>query len=126
MATWNIFFAAIACFTYYRNRHRRTAQMTKAILREFTDEHWERDVLNSTKPVLVDFWMPQSRLCRKQEQLIKKNVTEVKSNAVIGRLNVEKFSSLAALHGIDGVPTLLLFHKGMVARSFVGLIDAVT
>jgi len=98
--------------------------MKKILMKVFRDETWKKDVLDSKQPVLAYFELPGTPLCRKQERNIV--AAEVGNKAVVGRVDVRKFPSLALRYGVGGVPTLLIFYKGILSRSFIGLIDPIT
>jgi thioredoxin 1 len=89
--------------------------------KEFTVENWEREVLKSDKPVLVDFWAPWCGPCRAQGPLVEKLAEEVGESAVVGKLNSDEQGEIAAQYGIQSIPTLLIFKGGKPLKGFVGV-----
>jgi thioredoxin 1 len=89
--------------------------------KEFTVQNWKEEVLNSDKPVLVDFWAPWCGPCRMQGPLVEKLAEEVGEEAVVGKLNSDEHPEVAAHYGIRSIPTLLIFKNGKPAKSFVGV-----
>ena len=88
---------------------------------EFTDSSFSQDVLQSTQPVLVDFWAPWCGPCRMitpvVEQLAAENVGSVK----IGKLNIDDSPGAAQSYGVSSIPTLMIFKNGEVVERFVGV-----
>jgi thioredoxin 1 len=89
--------------------------------KEFTAQNWEKEVLQSNKPVLVDFWAPWCGPCRMQGPLVEDLAEAVGSNALVGKLNSDEHPEIAARYGIRGIPTLIVFKNGKPARTFVGV-----
>jgi thioredoxin len=89
--------------------------------KELTVQNWEKEVLKSEKPVLVDFWAPWCGPCRMQGPLVEKLAEEVGERAVVGKLNSDEHPEIAARYGIRGIPTLIIFKGGKPAKGFVGV-----
>ena len=89
--------------------------------KEFNVQNWEREVLMSDKPVLVDFWAPWCGPCRMQGPLVEKLAEEVGDQAVVGKLNSDEYPEIAAQYGIRSIPTLIVFKDGKPAKGFVGV-----
>jgi thioredoxin 1 len=92
-----------------------------APLRHFTAATWQAEVLQSSKPVLVDFWATWCPPCRAQGPIVSELSKAVSGTALVGKVDVDKEGELAGRYGISGIPALLIFSKGQVVRSFVGL-----
>ncbi|MFN3198803.1 MAG: thioredoxin [Bradymonadia bacterium] len=84
------------------------------------NKNWESEVLGSDKPVLVDFWAPWCGPCRQIAPHIEALATEYKDKAVVGKLNIDESQAVAAQHGVQSIPTLLLFKGGKLVDRHVG------
>jgi len=90
------------------------------VVHQFTDSNFDSEVINSEKPVLVDFWAVWCGPCRLVEPEIEKLAKEKGDELKIGRLNVDENRNVAMKYGISSIPTLLLFKKGGIAKVLVG------
>lgn len=95
--------------------------MAGAGVLEFTDENFDKEVLKSDQPVLVDFWAPWCGPCRLIAPTVDALASENSGRVRIGKLNVDDSPGVAAKYGISGIPTLLVFKKGQVVQRFVGV-----
>ena len=77
-----------------------------------TDENFRKEVLESEKPVLVDFWAAWCGPCRVLGPLIEELATELNGTAKVGKLNVDENPATAQQFGIRSIPTALFFDKG--------------
>jgi len=93
--------------------------MTKPI--EITDSNFEEVVMNSDKPVLVDFWATWCGPCRAIAPIIQEMAEEYDGRAVIGKLDVDANSNTSMKFGVMSIPTLLVFKNGKVVDKQVGL-----
>jgi len=92
-----------------------------APLKHFTAATWRAEVLQSRKPVLVDFWAPWCPPCRAQGPIVSELSKAVSGMALVGKVDVDKESELAGRYGISGIPALLVFKNGRMVNSFTGL-----
>jgi thioredoxin 1 len=88
---------------------------------EITDATFEEVVLNSEKPVLVDFWAAWCGPCRMVGPVIDEVSTEYEGKAVVGKVDVDANQEFAAKYGVRNIPTVLLFHKGEMISRQVGV-----
>lgn len=87
----------------------------------FNDGTWEIEVLQSTKPVLVDFWAEWCQPCRVLAPTIQALAVEFGDKVKIGKLNVDENGAVSEKYRIRGIPTVLLFKNGEVKEQVVGL-----
>ena len=88
---------------------------------EFTDAGFESDVLNSSAPVLVDFWATWCGPCRQIAPLIDELAVQYQGSVKIGKVNVDENPELSTKYGINAIPTLLLFKDGQIVERFQGV-----
>ncbi|QQS47148.1 MAG: thioredoxin [Acidobacteriota bacterium] len=88
---------------------------------EVTDSNWESEVLNSDKPVLVDFWAAWCGPCRMLAPTVESVAEKFHGQAKVLKLNVDENVESPAKYGIRGIPTLILFHKGQEVDRHVGV-----
>ncbi len=86
-----------------------------------TDATFEEVVLQSNKPVLVDFWAAWCGPCRMVGPVIEEISQEYKNQAVVGKVDVDANQEFAAKYGIRNIPTVLIFNKGEVVGRQVGV-----
>jgi thioredoxin 1 len=89
-------------------------------VKHVTDGSFEQDVLQSGKPVLVDFWAEWCAPCRMIGPLIEEIATDFAANATVVKLNVDDNTATAQRYGIKGIPTLILFNEGKEVERVVG------
>ncbi len=87
---------------------------------EITDANFQELVLNSDKPVLVDFWATWCGPCRAIAPVIEELHTELEDKAVIGKVNVDENSDTPVNYGVRNIPTLLVFKNGEVVDKVIG------
>ena len=86
-----------------------------------TEKNFEEEVLNSDKPVLVDFWATWCMPCRMLAPTIAKIAEEQEGTIKVGKIDVDEEPELAAKYGIASIPTLMVFKGGQVVKSSVGV-----
>lgn len=89
-------------------------------LYEFTNANFEKEVLQSDVPVLVDFWAPWCGPCRAVGPTIENLATEYGATARVGKLNVDENAMIAERFVISSIPAVLLFTDGRVIETFIG------
>ncbi len=90
---------------------------------EVTDNSFQSEVLESTKPVLVDFWAPWCGPCRMVAPVVEELSGELSEKIKFTKLNVDENQNVAAQFGIMAIPSLLIFKNGQVAQQHVGALS---
>jgi thioredoxin 1 len=85
----------------------------------FTDQNFQTEVLESTTPVLVDFWAEWCHPCHIVGPIVDELATEYAGKLKVGKVDVDA-NQVAGNYGIMSIPTLLIFQNGKVVKSMVG------
>jgi len=92
-------------------------------LLELNNSSFSEEVLQSSNPVLVDFWAPWCGPCKALTPTIEKLAAEYGDKVKFAKLNIDEAPEIASRYSIMSIPTLLLFHKGEVIEQLVGLVQ---
>lgn len=86
-------------------------------------ENFEKEVLKSEKPVLVDFYADWCGPCNAMAPVIEELATELDGKAKVGKINVDENSDIAIEYNVMSIPTLIIFQNGKEEKRLVGLRD---
>ena len=90
-------------------------------IQEVNDDNFASEVLESSEPVLVDFWAPWCGPCRQIGPVVEQLAGENAGSAKVVKLNVDDAPNSAQSYGVSSIPTLMVFKGGSVVERFVGV-----
>ena len=85
-----------------------------------TDYNFQKDVLQSSKPVLVDFFADWCSPCKVIAPSLEEIATQLKEKLTIVKINIDDNPNTPQNYGVRGIPTLMIFKNGQVAATKVG------
>lgn len=95
--------------------------MAGANVMTFTTANWQQEVLQSDKPVLVDFWAPWCGPCRQLTPIIDRIADQFAGRVKVGKLNTDENQQIAIDYGISAIPQVYFFNGGeQPVQRFVG------
>jgi thioredoxin 1 len=89
---------------------------------EVTDSSFDKEVLQSEKPVLVDFWAEWCGPCRMVAPIVKEIGSDYDGRIVVTKLDVDSNPEVSAKFGIRNIPTILFFKNGQIVDKQVGAV----
>ena len=96
--------------------------MASTNLAELTDQNFEKDVLQSDIPVLVDFWAVWCGPCRQIAPTVEALAEQYKGKLKVGKMDVDHHQVVPQQYGIRSIPTVLIFKGGKVVGQIVGAV----
>lgn len=85
-----------------------------------SDDSFEQDVLNSSTPVVVDFWAAWCGPCKMIAPSLEEIATEMGDKVKIAKINIDENPMTPTKYGVRGIPTLMIFKDGKVISTQVG------
>ena len=92
---------------------------------EFTDQNFATEVLQSDKPVLVDFWAVWCGPCKMIAPSVEELANEFEGKAKVVKLDVDNNQDSAIKYGVRSIPTVLIFKDGKVKETIIGAVPKV-
>ena len=90
-------------------------------VKKVTTETFRSDVIESDKPVVVDFWAEWCEPCKKLSPILEEVADELDGEVTIAQVNVDEERNLGAMFQIMSIPNVLIFNNGEKVDEFVGL-----
>lgn len=114
------------CFFYIFAPFFTIIQNILAMALEATDGNFDEMVLQSDKPVIVDFWAEWCGPCRIVGPIVEEVGVEYQGKAIVAKVDVDSNPGITARYGIRNIPTILFFKNGEVADKQVGAVPKST
>ncbi|KTD52021.1 putative thioredoxin 1 [Legionella quinlivanii] len=92
-------------------------------IKTVTDASFSQDVLNSTKPVLVDFWAEWCGPCRALTPILEEVAASHHEQITFAKVNIDENPQTPSKYGVMSIPTLIIFKNGQVAAMKMGLLS---
>ena len=89
----------------------------------FTDANFQKEVLESDTPVLVDFWAPWCGPCRMMSPVVEELATDYEGKVKIGKLNTDENPTMAGQFGVISIPTIIIFMDGKPKDQIIGAVS---
>ena len=97
--------------------------MSSELIKHISDASFEGDVLQSSKPVLVDYWAEWCGPCKMIAPILDDMAKEFDGRLQVTKMNVDENRDVPSKFGIRGIPTLMIFKNGQVAATKVGALS---
>ncbi len=91
-----------------------------------TDDSFQEEVLNSAKPVMIDFWAAWCGPCRMVAPVVEELADEYEGRAKVAKLDVDHNPKIAMEYGVRSIPTMLFFKDGEVVDQLIGVVPKAT
>lgn len=90
---------------------------------KITSENFNKEVMESEIPVLIDFWAEWCTPCKMMSKVVEELEEELKGTIKVGKVNVDEETKLSTKYGIMSIPTFMIFKNGEVVQTKIGMQD---
>lgn len=97
--------------------------MASELIKHISDDSFEKDVLQSGAPVLVDYWAEWCGPCKMIAPILDEIATGYEGKLQVAKMNVDENREIPGKFGIRGIPTLMIFKNGQLAATKVGALS---
>jgi len=111
------------CVRMTRTRPSKDPSMSSDLIKHISDASFEADVIQSDKPVLVDYWAEWCGPCKMIAPILDEVSKSYADRLQVAKMNVDENREVPAKFGIRGIPTLMLFKAGQLAATKVGALN---
>lgn len=87
----------------------------------FNKENFQKEVLLSSHPVIVDFWAPWCAPCRMLAPILEEAAEELDPTVLVGKVNIDEEIDLASRYSVMSIPTLVAFRSGKEVARLIGV-----
>ena len=94
--------------------------MASPLIVTLTQDNFEKEALQSTTPVLVDFWAEWCGPCKMIAPFLEDLATDMTGKVTVAKINIDENPQTPMKYGVHGIPTLILFKNGQVAATKIG------
>jgi thioredoxin 1 len=115
--------AADGELAFFKNQTNRRIPLVSERIVHITDDSFEQEVLQSSNPVLVDYWADWCGPCKMIAPVLDEIADEYEGKIRIAKLNIDENPNTPPRYGIRGIPTLMLFKDGEVEATKVGAVS---